>query len=700
MCIIKLHMGELYIRQGELGLAEKHAKNALRLATAMDATTLISKAHLLLGQIHSRNSQSFKSRAVESPDGEAACIENAFRELGIAYRTIESNGQGETALRAQHEMCMLCHNISRPGDSFLHARKAYECIGNLESQIPADMFSAYYSVFDRARIKADVVRIVNAERERSPKAVSADFPDDEKSRILLRVSATVNSIQALDPLLEAILDQLIAAMGVQRALVYLRDESTGKLQLTKGRDFQGKSLENAEAVNQLFLADVIRQGNPIVSANLCEDLRVPPGSSGRALCAPLKTAGRVIGLLYADHPMPVGGLSESTINLFAAFCNLSAIAIDNARAHQRLLKEKNELEQFLLQVREGYGEIIGKSASVEAMRKRIGMAAASPLDILIVGESGTGKELIARAIHRTGRRKSEAFMPVDCGSLSDSLAEAELFGYRKGAFTGAIENRQGLLEAAHGGIIFLDEISNLPFRLQAKLLRVLQEREVRRIGETAQRKIDVQVIAATNRDLLNEIRLGRFRKDLYYRLHGMEIRVPSLRERQGDISLLIQFFLDKTAELEGGRFKIFSPEAMALLSGYSYPGNIRELKNIVASSYYSTIGAMIEIKELPSEIRRESLDDDISESISAGRIYREIQETRGNFEDLIKNPFSKHKLSVSVLREIIRLALKDSGGRYREAFARLGVAEKRYSITMQFLKRNKCYLDFRPFRRK
>ncbi len=700
MCIVKLHLGELFIKQQEAEPAAKYAGNALRLATAMDSIALISKARLLLGRIYAMKSRSASAITAESTDGEAILMEKAFRELEMSYRLIESNGHGETALRAQYEMCILYEKISRPGDCFFHAKQAYERICSLESQMPLELFSSYYSVFDRARIKSDLVRILDADKEPNPGAAMVELHDDEKSRILLRVSATVNSIQELDPLLEAILDQLISAMGMQRALVYLKDELTGKLQLAKGRDDKRKSLEYVEAVNQSLLEEVCRQGNPIISANLHDDPRVLPGSVGRALCSPLKTAGRVIGLLYADHSKPVGGLSESTINLFAAFCNLSAISINNALAHQQLLKEKKELEQFLIQVREDYDEIVGKSAGVEALRNRIGMAAASPLGILIIGESGTGKELIARAIHRTGRRKSEAFLPLDCGSLSDSLVEAELFGYRKGSFTGAAENRQGLLEAAQGGTVFLDEISNLPFRLQAKLLRVLEEREVRRIGETVQRKIDIQVVAATNRDLLDEIRLGRFREDLYYRLNQMEIRVPPLRERLEDIPMLIQCFLEKIAESEGGRFKRFSQDAMVLLSNYEYPGNIRELKNMVANSYYSTTGSVIGTKELPPEIRRESAVNSLSESNSAGRIYREILETRGNFEEMIQKPFLKHQMSVSALRRIVQLALKDSGGRYREAFTLLGVPEKRYAVTLQFLKRNKCYWDFRPFRRK
>jgi DNA-binding NtrC family response regulator len=403
-------------------------------------------------------------------------------------------------------------------------------------------------------------------------------------------------------------------------------------------------------------------------------------------------------VLYADHSSPAGCLSESTISLFAAFCNLAAIAIDNALAHQQLLKEKTELEQYLHQAREGYTEIVGNSPLAEALRDRIGLAAASPLDILIVGESGTGKELVARAISRTGRRKSGRFVAVDCGSLSDSLFEAELFGYRKGAFTGAIENRQGLLESANGGVVFLDEIANLPFHLQAKLLRVLQEREVRRLGETAPRKIDIQVIAATNKDLLEEMKAGRFRMDLYYRLKAMEIRVPPLRERSEDVLLLLGWFLKKIAEQEGKRPKKFSPEALEALKKYTYPGNIRELINIVAACCYSTGKPIIGLEDLPPEVRGGYAIESGSESSVTDRLYREIEEGKGAFEDLVKKPFLQHQFDRSVVRGVVERALKAANGIYRGAFARLRIPAHRYSLNMQFLKRNKCYLDFRPFR--
>jgi transcriptional regulator with GAF, ATPase, and Fis domain len=525
-------------------------------------------------------------------------------------------------------------------------------------------------------------------------------------RTLLNVSSTINSIRDLDSLLESIVDQLIQALEIERALVFLKEENTTKLELAKGRNRKGESVQNLQQFSQELSDRVSRDGKPFLTADAAKDPRLGgsdksgASSAGTILCAPLKVSGRILGVLYADHSAASDALNESTINMFATFCNLAAIAIDNALAHRQLINEKTELEQYLHQAREGYSEIVGKSRAIEALRGRIALAAASPLDILITGESGTGKELVARAIHRNGRRKSGRFIPVDCGSLTDSLAEAELFGYRKGAFTGAAENRQGLLEAAQDGIIFLDEISNLPFRLQAKLLRVLQEREVRRIGENTPRKIDIQVVAATNKDLLEETKNGRFRRDLYYRLKAMEIRVPPLREHPEDVPLLIEWFLEKIADVEGGRFKKFSHDCIELLKRYSYPGNIRELKNIVASSYYSTVGGIMGPEELPPEVCAEGIEPIDLEANAAGRIYRDILEGKGDFESLVKEPFLQHQFGSSVVRSIIRKALADNSGRYKESFARLRIPENRYSVTIQFLKRNRCYLDFRPFRLK
>ncbi len=707
MCVIKLHICEVFIRQQRLGVAEKYAKNALRLAKAMQSIPLISHGYLLLGMIYSPvrrlDVPPGSPNWADSTMGAKSFLEKSIEELQRSCEMSESASHGDLAWRAHFELCLIFRLLANADSCIAHAKKAYELLCKLEDQMPSEMLPAFYNAFNRSHAKLELIRIMEACREGNKDIPIGQTYGDENARILLRLSTTISSIREINALLEAILDQLIPALDVERALVFLIDESTGRLELARGKNNRRESLGEMEAAIRDISETVWIEGKPIITADAHRDPRMnkrPTTSNfGKLLCAPLKASDRTIGVLCADHSSPSGSFNESVINLFAAFCNLVAVGLNNALTHQYQGGEKMEPGQYLPQTREAYSEMVGKSASMEALRDRIGLAAASPLDILITGESGTGKELVARAIYRTGRRKSEKFVSVDCGSLSDSLAEAELFGYRKGAFTGAAENRQGLLEAAHGGIIFLDEVANMPFRLQAKLLRVLQEREVRRIGETTPRKIDIHVIAATNKDLLEEMRAGRFRRDLFYRLRAMEIRVPPLREHSEDIPLLIEWFLKKTSELESGRFKRFKPEALDLLRKYSYPGNIRELKNIVAGSYYSTVGVSIGPDELPPEVRRDDVEDINSESYAAGRLYNEILEGKGGFENLVKEPFLKHQFGSSLVRGVIQRALKDAGGRYRDAFVRLRIPDERYSMTIQFLKRYKCYLDFRPYRR-
>ena len=303
-------------------------------------------------------------------------------------------------------------------------------------------------------------------------------------------------------------------------------------------------------------------------------------------------------------------------------------------------------------------------------------------------------------MHRTGRRADGKFVPLDCGSLSDSLVESELFGYRKGAFTGATDNHTGLLENAEGGVVFLDEIANMSLRLQRKLLRVLQEREIRRVGDTFIRKINVQVIAATNKDLRQEIRAGKFREDLFFRLNAMEINVPPLRERMEDVPVLLEWFLDKVGRNEGGRAKSFSQEAHALLTNYSYPGNVRELKHVVEGAYYSTPGNVIEIPHLPAEIREGERNSFAWEPAPAAwPVYKKIRDGLGSFDELAKTPFLKRQIGATQVRQLIHLALAETGGRYRDAFRLLAMPEREYATMIQFLKRNGCYLDFRPYRK-
>jgi len=253
------------------------------------------------------------------------------------------------------------------------------------------------------------------------------------------------------------------------------------------------------------------------------------------------------------------------------------VAVDRALRHRSLQRENRSLKDQLAQTY-GLENIIGRSPAMSRIFELVRKAARSEANILVIGESGTGKELIARAIHANSPRVSQPFVPVDCASLPEQLLESELFGHEKGAFTGAIRTKQGLVESAHRGTLFLDEIGELPLSLQVKLLRVLQERQIRRVGGTGLVDVDVRLVSATNRDLREATVKGQFREELYYRINVIAIQLPPLRDRAGDVKLLVQAFLKRYGQ---GRVRGVDDEAMVALERYRWPGNVRELQNVV-----------------------------------------------------------------------------------------------------------------------
>ncbi len=270
-------------------------------------------------------------------------------------------------------------------------------------------------------------------------------------------------------------------------------------------------------------------------------------------------------------------------------------------AHAVELQQENRLLREQLRTRAGFGGLLGVSCKMQHVYKMIEKVSHHEYPVLIVGESGTGKEMVARSIHYSGPRKDRPFAPVDCSSLVPTLIEAELFGYVKGAFTGAIQAKRGLLEAAQGGTLFLDEIGDMPVDLQAKLLRALQEHEVKPVGSTERRPINVRIIAATNRDLEAAIRTGAFRQDLYFRLNVVQMKLPALRDRKSDIPLLVTSFLDKFSGMHGTT-KTITDEAMRRLITYDWPGNVRELENAIARSVALGSGPRVEMSDLPTNL--------------------------------------------------------------------------------------------------
>jgi two-component system NtrC family response regulator len=293
------------------------------------------------------------------------------------------------------------------------------------------------------------------------------------------------------------------------------------------------------------------------------------------------------------------------------------LTIRKALENNRLIRENRRLSEALSE-RFQYGNIIGKSKPMQAIYDLISKVAQSKASVLISGPSGTGKELIAKAIHYESSRKNGPFVSINCGALTQTLLESELFGHEKGAFTGAISMKKGRFELADGGTLFLDEVGDMPQSLQVKLLRVLQEMEFERVGGIKTIQVDVRVISASNRNLKEDVANGTFREDLYYRLNVIQIEVPPLRERSEDIRLLVNHFIEKY-RLDGGQNAIeLSPEVWKALYNYSWPGNIRELENLIERAVVLNAGAKIEIDDLPGELTNKQEDLDIDRFIPLG----------------------------------------------------------------------------------
>jgi len=273
--------------------------------------------------------------------------------------------------------------------------------------------------------------------------------------------------------------------------------------------------------------------------------------------------------------------------------------VEKALEQRRLLTENSYLRETL---NRAVGRMIGRSERMQQVYRLIEKVAPHPSPVLILGETGTGKELAAREVHQMGPRKTGPFIAVNCGAIPENLLESELFGYEKGAFTGASAQKKGWLELAEGGTLFLDEIGELPFLLQVKLLRFLQEREIQRVGGTKTIRVDVRLIAATNRDLKKEIQEHRFREDLYYRIRVIEIHLPPLRERHGDIPELTAYFLQKFSRELHKNLEML-PEALDLLTLYAWPGNVRELENVIERAAVLAEGEIIKAGDLPPELQ-------------------------------------------------------------------------------------------------
>ncbi|MCU0727154.1 MAG: sigma-54 dependent transcriptional regulator [Planctomycetes bacterium] len=321
-------------------------------------------------------------------------------------------------------------------------------------------------------------------------------------------------------------------------------------------------------------------------------------------------------------------------------------------AEKQALARRNEELEKRLDVRFGFAGIIGKSPEMQRIFELLQQISPTNATVLIIGESGTGKELIAKAIHQNSRRKHGPFVAINCAALSEGVLESELFGHVKGAFTGALRSHEGKFEYASGGTLFLDEVGDMPLPLQAKLLRVIEEREIVRVGANQPIPIDVRLLAATNQHLRGLVEERKFREDLFFRLNVVAIELPPLRERTGDIPLLVHSAIREFSEVHGKRVSGLRPEVMNVLTSYGWPGNVRELRNTVESMVIVSRGEDLTVSDIPSAVARAAGGD--AAALPAGEVLK--------IEDME--------------RRLIEAALRDSGGNREQAAQKLGISER------------------------
>jgi len=358
------------------------------------------------------------------------------------------------------------------------------------------------------------------------------------------------------------------------------------------------------------------------------DMILAEGLKTRCLI-PLINHGRVVGFLGIMRTTE-DSFTQEDVEFLTQASGQIAIAIENAVAYREILELKDKLAQEKLYLEEeirsemGFEQIIGSSTALRHVLEMVNTVAPTDSTVLLLGETGTGKELIARAIHEHSRRKDRTFVKLNCAAIPTGLLESELFGHEKGAFTGAISQKVGRLELADHGTLFLDEVGDIPIEIQPKLLRALQEREFERLGSTHTRKVNVRLIAATNRDLEKMVASREFRSDLYYRLHVFPIRIPPLRERKEDIPQLVSYFVQKFAKQMQKKIETISPAVMKGLTAWEWPGNIRELENFIERAVIVTRGKSLEaplgelrktIYEAPTPVATQSSQQDIADIV-------------------------------------------------------------------------------------
>jgi transcriptional regulator with GAF, ATPase, and Fis domain len=399
---------------------------------------------------------------------------------------------------------------------------------------------------------------------------------------LFEFSDRLMHVRDLTELLDALMDAVIEITNADKGFLVLLEAEN--LDVKVARNLNRENI--ADAVSQLsdsIIAKVVRSKKPVIVSDAMSDDEFGSAKSvmhlkvSSVICVPLLDRGRLLGLIYVGNDSIRDLFQDQTLRVLTVFSSQASLIVSNGLLLNELRHDNKRLSDRLEQYR--FGEIVGTSPPMQSVFRKVEKIAPTDISVLITGETGTGKELIAREVHNRSPRAGKPFVTVNCGAIPENLLESELFGHVKGAFTGAVANKQGKFQAADGGTLFLDEIGEMPIELQVKLLRAIQEKVVYRVGDTRPETCDIRILAATNRDLEKEIAGGRFREDLYYRLNVVNVELPALRVRGDDVLVIARYLLSRYAREYDAKVKGFSPNASVAIRKHNWPGNIRELEN-------------------------------------------------------------------------------------------------------------------------
>jgi len=443
------------------------------------------------------------------------------------------------------------------------------------------------------------------------KSEAKDLEDERRTfKTLYELSNLISSERDINVLLEEVIDSAIEITSSERGFLKIFDESKN-VKLTIAKDGEKKILEEEkENLNEKMVEVALETGNPIcanqlLTSDVDEEKEEQNREMVSILCVPLKSNEKILGVIYLDDKRPDSFFTQGDAELLSSLAERVSVALEN----NFLFMELKESQEKLLQDLRGrfkFDEILGNSPQMVEVLKTVADVADTDATVLIEGESGTGKELLARAIHFNSSRSKKPFVPINCSAIPETLLESELFGYEKGAFTGAHQRKLGKFEVANGGTIFLDEIGEMSPLLQVKILRFLQSHEFEPLGSNKLKRADIRIIAATNKDLLSVVKENEFREDLFYRINVIDIKLPPLRERRLDIAPLAESFALRFGKKNGKKIKGIDPEVLNILAHYNFPGNIRELENIIERAAILAQNEWIIKEDLPKTIFEES----------------------------------------------------------------------------------------------